>query len=162
MKEPLALAYAVLKGLGAGTGHVAIALQFQPCHPLAGHITGRSHGAVLHNATAICISLLPLGSPSTPHMLLESPSVLAKLLSPLLFLWSMQKALKRNGQPLFLLCFRHEAHCLCCSSSALPEHPQAKRIRLAFPTAWYKALDTSGQKSLSTDFSGTTLALKHP
>ena len=59
VKEPLA--YAVLMGLGAGTRRVAIALQLQPCHPLTGHTTGRSHGAVLRNATTICISLLTQG-----------------------------------------------------------------------------------------------------
>lgn len=59
VKEPLA--YAALMGLGAGTCRVAIALQLQPCHPLTGHILGRSHGAALCNATTVSISLLTQG-----------------------------------------------------------------------------------------------------
>lgn len=58
-KEPLA--YAVVMGVGAGTCRVAIALQLQPCHPLTGHIPGRSHRTVLHNITTICVSLLTQG-----------------------------------------------------------------------------------------------------
>lgn len=52
------LAFSVLVGLGAGTCRVAIALQLQPCHPLTGHIPGRSCRAVPRHATTICVPLL--------------------------------------------------------------------------------------------------------
>lgn len=56
------------------------------------------------------------------------PIILAKLLSPLPFLWSVQKVLNRTQELLFLLCFRHQAHCPHCLSPALTKHPQAEDV----------------------------------
>lgn len=68
------LACAVLMGLGEGTCRVAIALQLQPCHPLTGHIRGRSYRAVLRNTTTICVSLLTQ-SLQALHKYCRSPPV---------------------------------------------------------------------------------------
>lgn len=82
---------AVLLGLGGGTRRVARALQLQPCHPLTGHSSDTSHGAVLQNTT-ICLSLLTQGLQAL-HKNCWSPPLFwgTKLLSPL---W--QKVLNRT------------------------------------------------------------------
>lgn len=88
-----------------------------------------SQVTALTHHTELCCKTQPSAlayprSPSTPQILLESPIVLAKLLSPFPFRWGVQKVLNRTQELLFFFCFRHSAHCPHCLSSTLPKHLQ--------------------------------------
>lgn len=149
-------------GLGAGTRRVAIVLQLQPCHPLTGHIPGRLHGAVLHNATTMCVSSLTQGLRALHKCCWSLPVFWQNYCH----LFCFSRACRRHWTEPKNICSssalgsRHIVFtaCLLHSLNSL----EAKRISLFFLTAWCEVLDPGGLNSFSTDFSGTTLALKYP
>lgn len=102
-----------------------------------------SQVTALTHHTELCCKTQPSAfayprSPTTPQVLLESPIVLAKLLSPLPFRWGVQKVLKEPRSFCFssALGTRHIAPTACLLHS-----PNIFRrgMCLAFPTAWYKS-----------------------